>query len=69
MGKIQDIVLTLEDKHIVIDGLRLKDQHINSVYRLLRQQFPSINGLRLSLLQDEMKGSTCNALQILHVMT
>ena len=46
--KIQDITLTLEDKHIVLDGLRLKDQHINSVHRLLKQQFPSINGLRLS---------------------
>ena len=67
--KTQDIILTLEDKHIVIDGLRLKDQHVNSVHRLLRQQFPSINELRLSLLQDETKGSTSNALQILHVMT
>ena len=67
--KIQDITLTLEDKHIVLDGHRLKDQHINSVHRLLKQQFPSLNGLRLSLLQDEMKGPTCNAIQILHVMT
>ena len=67
--KIQDITLTLEDKHIILDGLRLKDQHINSVHRLLKLQFPSLNGLRLSLLQDEMKGPTRNALQILHVMS
>ena len=63
--KIQDITLTLEDKHIILDGLRLSDQHINSVHRLLKQQFPTLNGLRLSLLQ----GPTCNAIQILHVMT
>ena len=67
--KIQDITLTLKDKHIILDGLRLSKQHINSVYRLLKQQFPSLNGLTLSLLQDEMKGPTCNAIQILHVMT
>ena len=67
--KIQDITLTLEDKHVILHGLRLSDQHINSVHRLLKQQFPSLNGLRLSLLQDEMKGPTCNATQILHIMT
>ena len=66
--KIQDISLALEEKHIILDRLRLKDQHINSVHRLLKQQFSSLNGLRLSLLQDEMKGPTCSALQILHVM-
>ena len=64
--KIQDITLTLEDKHIILDGLRLSDERINSVHRLLKQQFPSLNGLRLSLLQDEMKGPTCYAFQVLH---
>ena len=67
--KIQDITLPLRDKQIILDGLRLSDQHINSAHRLLKLQFPSLNGLRLSLLQDEMKGPTCNAIQILHVMT
>ena len=31
--KILDIALTLEDKHVVLDGLRLSNQHINSVHR------------------------------------
>ena len=64
-----NITLTLEDKHIILDGLRLSDQHMNSAHKLIKQQFPSLNGLTLSLLQDEMKGPTCNAIQILHVMT
>ena len=67
--KIQDITLTLEDKHIILDGLRLSYQHMNSVHKLIKQQFPSLNGLRLSLLQDEMKGPICNVIQILHFMT
>ena len=46
----------------------LMDQHINFAQRLLRHQFPNLNGLRLTLLQDKPHCQpTVNALQILRI--
>ena len=42
--------------------------HINSAQRLIKNQLPKLNGLKLSLLQAQpLKGSTINAIQIFHV--
>ena len=65
---VKDITLTEDDKRVIIDCKMLQDQHINFAQRLINQQFPNINGLQLSVMQDKpFKGSTRNALQIIHV--
>ena len=66
--KVQDISLTLEDKLILQHGKKLTDKHINYTQRILKLKFPSINGLRLTVLQNKShKQSTSNAIQIFHV--
>ena len=65
---LKDITLTENDKKAIIDGKMLQDQHIDYAHRLINQQFPNINGLQSSLMQDKpFKGSTKNALQIIHI--
>ena len=66
--KVHDISLTFEDKHILEQGEKLTDKHINCAQRILKLKFPGINGLRLTLLQGQAhKQSTTNAVQIFHV--
>jgi len=66
--KIQDITLKSSDKAIIDQGLELTDLHINCAQRLIKGQFPKLNGLKLSLLQSQtLKGSTTNAIQIFHI--
>ncbi len=48
---MQGIVLTTTDKERILAGEELNDQHINVAQGLLKQQFPEIGGLKLSLLQ------------------
>ena len=47
---IRDIKLTQADKRVILSGEKLMDQHINSAQRLICAQFPTLNGLGLSLL-------------------
>ena len=66
--KFEDIVLTTNDKQLIENGMCLTDQHISFAQRLLRHQFPKMNGLRLTLLQDRPHSQpTVNALQVLHI--
>ena len=51
--KIEDISLTIGDKRIIEEGRMLNDKHINLAQRMIKQKFPSINGLHLTLLQDK----------------
>ena len=46
---ITTITLTDDDKDVITKGSELTDMHINFFQQLLRQQFPSIQGLRSSL--------------------
>ena len=65
---IRDIKLTQADKQMILGGEKLMDQHINCAQRLLRAQFPKLNGLVLSLLQHQpLLGVIDNAIQIFHV--
>ena len=43
--------LKIEDKHLVENGSRLTDKHINFASCLIARQFPKIGGLRTTLLQ------------------
>ena len=65
---VQDITRAEDDKQAVIDGKMLQNQHINCAQRLLNQQFPAVHGLQSSLIQGQpIKGSTRDAIQIIHV--
>ena len=66
--KIKDISLKISDRTIIEQGSELTDLHINSAQRLIKYQFPKLNGLKLSLLQAQpLKGSTINAIQIFNI--
>ena len=46
----------------------LNDKHINLAQRMVKQKFPSINGLRLTLLQDKPHTErTEKSIQIIHI--
>jgi hypothetical protein len=64
----KDITLVVNDKSTIESGERLQDQHLNFGQRLLKESFPDINGLRLTLLQDKSHTHpVSNAVQILFV--
>ena len=66
--RCQDIVLTFRDRHILTDGELLEDQHLNFAQHLIKMQFPLINGLRLTVLQNQAHSRpTSGALQIMHI--
>ena len=66
--QFQDIVLVMNDKELLESGKCLTDQHMNFAQRLLRKQFPKMNGLHSTLLQHQTHSQeTVNALQIFHI--
>ena len=66
--KIKDITLSIEDRQSILNKQQLTDKHINGALRLIHEQFPAINGLVLTFLQNRpLHGSSANAIQIFHV--
>ena len=66
--KIKDISLKISDRTIIEQGLELTDLHVNSAQRLIKNQFPKLNSLKLSLLQAQpLQASTVNATKIFHI--
>jgi len=62
------IRLSLEDRNTVSNGRQLNDKHINFVQIILKEKFPNITGLQLTLLQTKFKLDIHMPLvQILHV--
>ena len=49
--KVANIALTKEDKADIENGRRLNDKHIDFAQHLLKSAFPSIEGLKCTLLQ------------------
>ena len=63
--------LNEEDKSVISSGGQLTDKHINFALEILKKQFPSLNGLRCTLLLAKQNGismlnSPSNYLQIVH---
>ena len=58
--------LTLEDKWIIENGMELTDKHINLSQSLIKQDFPLIQGLRLTLTQKSINGLPTNSIQAIH---
>ena len=68
--QFNDIILKESDKHTIESSECLKDQHLNFAQRLLKHQYPKMNGLRLTLLQEQSHSqATSPALQVLHIKT
>lgn len=51
--QFKEITLLENNKHTVEHGEGLVDLHLNFAQRLLKHQFPKVNGLRLTLLQGQ----------------
>lgn len=63
--QIKDIILSIEDRQLILNKQQLTDKHINGALRLIHEQFPAINGLVLTLLQNRpLHGSLANSMQI-----
>ena len=55
------------DTHLIIMGEKLTDMEINHCQKLLKLQFPKLNGLRSTLQQDKPSSEpTTNWVQIIH---
>ena len=62
------IQLFAEDRHIIEEQERLTGRHINFTQALLRTQFPLIDGLQNTLLQDRCRFSVASkVVQILRI--
>ena len=63
-----DILLSTEDKAGIISGQQLNDKHINFAQKLLKAQFPCLNGLRSTLLQSHKQSlpESEQVVQIVH---
>ena len=52
LGKVR---LTKEDKNVIADGKRPNDKHISFAQNVLKIQFPEIEGLKQTILQERFK--------------
>ena len=59
------MVLRLSDKAVLLNG-ELNDKLINAAQKLLLQKFPSVKGLRSTLVQDHIGFWVDNYLQVVH---
>ena len=62
------IQLFIEDKLMIEEQHQLNDRHINFVQAMLRIQFPKCDGLKNTLLQNQVRLTIANKIvQILHI--
>ena len=61
--KIQNMVLKLSDKAVLLNG-ELNDKLINAAQKLLLQKFPSVKGIRSTFVQDHIGFWVDNYLQV-----
>ena len=61
--ELDGLVLSQFDKKALCDGKRLNVNHVNFGQR---KQFPSIDGLKLTLLQTKQQTKIKHGLQIIH---
>ena len=64
---VANIALTIDDKADIDNGRWLNDKHIDFAQHLLKSAFPSIDGLKCTLLQSRLKFNTEEKfVQVLH---
>ena len=62
------IQLLIEDKLMIEEQHQLNDRHINFVQAMLRIQFPKCDGLKNTLLQNQVRLTIANKIvKILHI--
>ena len=59
-------MLSFSDKEILQKGDERSDKHIQFAQKLIKEQFPLINGLCSTLLQDRYYSFLKNSVQIIH---
>ena len=65
--RIGKISLKNSDRKVLLEGDKLSDLHINACQVLLAKQFPSLMGLKSTLVKHHNGEWTNNIVQILHV--
>ena len=60
--KLDKVILKDCDKTVIQNGQRLNDRHINFAQVMLRRQFPHLEGLKLTLLQEKSQKKIQNGL-------
>ena len=65
--KLDKAIMKDCDKTVIQNGQRLNDRHINFAQVMLRRQFPHLEGLKLTLLQEKSQKKIQNGLQIFFV--
>ena len=63
---IDKTVLYQKDKEVLLNGKWLNDAYIACAQQLIKQQFPKVSGLQLTLLQQSAQPLGAHSLQILH---
>lgn len=65
----QSITERFVDTEHIIMGEKLNDEDINHAQKILKAQFPKLNGLRLTLYQDKpSEQATDNWMQVIHCL-
>ena len=65
--RIHGATLKSSDKSILLKGYEINDRVINAVQKMLIAQFPSLKGLRSTLIQYHLGRWTDKYLQIVHI--
>jgi len=63
---VHNMQLKMSEKMILLNKEELKDRIINASQRILYYQFPSLQGLHSTLVEEDIGFCTGNYLQILH---
>ena len=63
--KLDKVILKDSDKTVIQNGQRLNDRHINFAQVMLRRQFPHLEELKLTLLQEKSQKKIQNGFQII----
>ena len=67
--QVQSITERFVDTEHIIMGEKLNDEDINHAQKILKAQFPKLNGLRLTLYQDKpSEQATDNWVQVIHCL-
>ena len=61
------IALSKKDRYELTNGKELSDLHVNAYQALLKSNFPKVNGLQNTLLQQKYSLEHSEALQVIHV--
>ena len=65
-GYVDNVILTADDKTVILSNEELNDKHIYVAQRLLLKQFPFFKGLNSTLVHRSIGSWVDNYIQIMH---